>query len=158
MRFEIIPHEGVGPILFGMTRIEVNESVEKIGGGLPVPRNKATDCFFRNCFQVSYNDTRTVEFIEVANEPELEFLFAGKDVFDVPAKELLAHIRQFDAHDPELSQEGYEYIFPSLILTLWDIDSQYDHKRGQKRPVFAAVGIGDAAYLADIRGIRGARE
>lgn len=154
MRFDIEPHKGIGPVKLGMLHEEVIALMTQIGGRAPVPRFKLTDCFFRNSFQVSYNDHGCVEFIEAANEPELEFMFKGKDVFDMPAGELLAHIGQFDSFAPELSKEGYEYLFPSLILVLWDIDPQYDHRGGWVRPMFGAVGIGDPHYLAAVRAIK----
>ncbi len=154
MRFEIKPHRGIGPVLLGMARSEVIALMADIGGEAPVSRSESIDCFFGNCFQVSYNEHGRVEFIEVANDPRLEFVFEEKDVFDTPAEEMVAHIKQFDYPSPDLSKEGYEYLFPSLILTLWDIDSQYDHKRGQVRPILGAVGIGDLNYLKACRVIK----
>jgi hypothetical protein len=154
MQFEIIPHKGIGPVDLKMNREKVLKLMDQLSGGPPVRRHNSIDCFFQNSFQISYNEQGLVEFIEVGNNPEFVYLFEGLDVFDVPAKKLLQHIKQFDSPDPELSIEGHEYLFPSLILTLWDIGSQYDHRGGQKRPMFAAIGIGDLNYLKAIRAIK----
>jgi len=154
MRFEIIPHKGIGPVLLGMNRSEVITIMAGIGGGSPESRSDLTDCFFENSFQVSYNDQGKVEFIEIANDPQHEFILWDRDVFDQTAHETLSHIMQFDSADPELSEGENNFFFSSLILTLWDIDEQYDHKGGQKRPMVGAIGVGDQNYLSEIRNIK----
>ncbi len=153
MQFIIKPHRGIGPIAFGMSREEVVAAMSGIGGGLPVSRSKDTDCFFRNAFQVSFGDAGRADFIEVTSALSVEVVFNGIDIFDIPADELLALIQEYDEPDHELSRPPDSYIFSDLILTLWGQDKQYDHKGGQRRPMFAAVGVGAASYLAAIRAI-----
>lgn len=157
MQFVIEPHRGIGPVSFGMSRSEVSAAMAAVGGGPPRPRNEETDGFFDFCIQVSYDEGGRAEFVEVANDAALVFAFQGRDVFDMPGAELLDLIGALDQPDPDLSREGCEYIFPRLILTLWDLDEQYDHKGGEQRPVFAAVGVGTPKYLAAVRAIRAGR-
>ena len=152
MRFEIRPHSGIGPVTFGMPREVTRTLLIQLGGGNPVLRSKKTDCYFKNCFQISFEDD-SVSYIELMSDRGIDLIFEGKDVFDTPADALVSHISQFDLPDPLLSDKC-SYVFSILILTLWDADSQYDHKGGELRDIFGAVGIGDQRYLAAIRAIR----
>jgi len=153
MIFEIEPHRGIGPVSFGMTRSEIVAAMAKCGGGSPVARNMETDCFYENAFQVSFGDAGRVDFIEVSSGFPAEIRFAGRDVFDLHADDLLRLIRDIEQEDPALSEPDDSYVFSGLILTLWGRDEQYDYKGGGQRPVFAAVGIGAPSYLAAIRTI-----
>ncbi len=157
MEFAIEPHRGIGPASFGMSREEVREALARAGGGRPRARNAETDCYFGAAFQVSFGDEGLADFIEVASSIAVEVVLDGLDVFYTPADELLAAVRRLDQPDPELSRPPQSYIFPRLILTLWGRDKQYDHRRGQQRPMFAAVGVGAPSYLAAIRAIRSGR-
>jgi hypothetical protein len=151
MRFDIEPHVGIAPIRFGMNRAEVVREMTRIGGGSPVDKSGGIDCFFNNGFQVSYRDG-TVEFIEVYSDPAHTYILEGVDVFDTPADQLVARLATLDSADSLLSEQN-SYCFPSLIVSLWEADEQYDCKGGEKRPIFGAVGVGDARYLAAIRAI-----
>jgi len=148
MRLEIRPNEGVGPVKFGMTRAQVGEAMSK----KPDFTRLDSDSF--DCLKVVYSTSQTVEFIEASAGSTGEFIYEGVDVFDTPAKRLLTHIARFDKPDPQLSREGFEYVFPKLILSLWGPEKQYDHKRHRTRPIFGAVGIGNADYLREIREIK----
>lgn len=153
MKFAIEPHRGIGPVSFGMSRSEVEDVMDRIGGGRAHARGKETDCYFENVFQISFSSGSSADFIEVANNVTLTFTFHGHDIFDIPADVLLDLIQDFDEADPALSRPPYDYIFPNLILTLWDRDEQYDHKGGEQRPMFGAIGIGTLQYLNAIRAI-----
>lgn len=154
MEFVIEPHRGIGPISFGMSRKEVSTAMARVRGGRPDARNEQTDCYFGAAFQVSFGDGEKADFIEVASSIDAVVLLNGLDVFDTPAKQLLAFVSQLDEAAPELSEPPDSYTYPNLIFTLWGRDKQYDHRGGQKRPVFAAVGVGAESYLAAIRAIR----
>jgi hypothetical protein len=158
MQFDIEPHRGIGPVSFGMSREEVAATLERMGGGQPEGKSSSTDCYFRNAFQVSFDEAGKADFMEVSTNVEHVFAFRGLDVFDVPGSELLNFLQEFDQPDPELSQSGYSYTFPGLILTLWGLDSQYDYKGGQQRPMFGAVGAGTEHYLNAIRAISSRRK
>jgi len=156
MELIIQPHVGIGPVRLGMKRDTVRTILGGLGGGNPVARSADIDCFFRNSLQVSFEPDETASFIEVASDAEWICLFEGTDVFDTPADDLLRHIERFDSPDPLLSMKN-DYVFSSLILTLWEADSQYDCKRGETRGIFGAVGIGDDRYLAAIRALAARR-
>jgi hypothetical protein len=136
-----------------MGRAGVAKAMADCGGGSPVKRNTETDCFFENAFQVSFGDKGKADFIEVCSGIAAEVRFDGRDVFDLHADELLRLIRVHEPEDLELSEPGDSYIFSGLILSLWGRDEQYDHKGGEQRPVFAAVGVGAPSYLTAIRAI-----
>jgi hypothetical protein len=158
VEFKIEPHRGIGPVSLGMSRAEVAAIMDLAGGGSPQSKSKSTDCFFENAFQVSFDEIGIADFIEVSNNVQLVFSFKGHDVFDMLGSELIALLQELDQPDPDLSsatcRAGSEYTFPGLILTLWELDSQYDHKGGQKRPMFGAVGVGTEHYLATVGAIR----
>lgn len=116
-------------------------------------RGTETDCFFQNAFQVSYGDKGKVDFIEVGSGIVADVRFDNQDVFDLHADDLLRLIRVHEHEDLELSEPDDSYVFSGLIMTLWGRDEQYDHKGGEQRPVFAAVGVGAPSYLAAIRAI-----
>jgi hypothetical protein len=157
MDFIIEAHRGIGPISFGMTREEVVAVMHRVGGGPPRVRGKETECFFRNAFQVSFGDAGRADFIEVASSLQAQVLFAGQDIFDSPADELVALILRFDRPDLELSDPPDSYIFPEIILSLYGRDTQYDYKGGRQRPIFAAVGVGTPNYLKAVRAIQRGR-
>jgi hypothetical protein len=137
-----------------VSRDEIRKALARVGGGQPRARNAETDCYFGAAFQVSFGDEGLADFIEVASSIKVAVVFDGLDVFDTPADELLSAVQQLEQPGPELSHPPESYIFPGLILTLWGRDRQYDHRRGQQRPMFAAVGVGAPSYLAAIRAIR----
>ena len=60
-----------------------------------------------------------------------------------------AFLAELDGGDHQFT--AAEYLFPRIIVTLWEADLDYDHLGGQSRPVFAEVGVGNAAYLEAIR-------
>jgi hypothetical protein len=74
------------------------------------------------------------------------------DVFDTPADDLLTELEKHDTNDATLG-DNCSYCFPKLIVALWNADSQYDRRGRETRPIFGAVGIGDARYLSAIRAI-----
>lgn len=149
MDLYIDPHRGIGPVVFGMSAAGVRREL----GHAPRAKGPRTDCYLGGSFQVSFGGDG-VEFIEVASSIEETVLFDGADVFGTPADQLLTAISRRDTADPVLSRPPNQYVFPGLILTLWGRATQYDHRGGRTRPVFAAVGLGSAAYLASIRAVR----
>jgi hypothetical protein len=153
MEFTIEPHRGIGPVSFGMNRAEVASAMRAVGGGPSLPKGETTDCYFDGCFQIAFDTEGRVDFIEVWNDTRIVFSFGGRDVFDLSGNELVAMLSELDSPDPELTHADHEHVFPQLILTLWDLDTQYDRKGSEQRRVFGTVGVGTARYLAEIRRI-----
>jgi len=140
----IVPHQGVGPVRFGMAREDVQRELGPPRG----PEVRGGHCFWEGLF-VHFDANGRVEFIELANNARFRALFDGVCLHEVPAEEairVVARHGSYDENDPEL---GYTYVFPELQLSLWrptrpepgqapdDIGGRY----------FAAVGIGAAGYF-----------
>lgn len=143
----IRPHEGIGPVQFGMGRPEVAAELKRIGLSLS-HSTETSDRFAENSLMVEYTDG-TVSFVEVSASPILCGSFQGRDVHSVPAPELFA---LFAAG--ESTACGYcpeEFLFPDQILALWEADEQYNLVSGASFPVFGAVGAGDARYLEAVQ-------
>jgi hypothetical protein len=136
-----------------MSRAGVAKAMADCNGGNPVKRNAETDCFFENAFQVSFGDNGKADFIEVCSGIAAAISFDDRDVFDLHADDLLRLIRLHEPENLELSEPEGSYFFSGLIMTLWGRDEQYDHKGGEQRPVFAAIGVGAPSYLNAIRAI-----
>jgi hypothetical protein len=150
MEFMLEPHRGIGPVSFGMTRAEVAAAMAHVGGGVSNSANEQRGCFFNFALEVSFADDGRVDYIEIGSILPLRVRFAGRDVYDTSADELLALVEQFDHFAPELSQPPLRYVFPKLILTLWGRNHVFDY-RGGRRPVFGLVGVGTPSYLAAIQ-------
>ena len=71
------------------------------------------------------------------------------DLFDLEATAVFELFAKRDRSGEHRYNQN-EYIFPSQILTLYDADPQYDHRRAESRPVWGQVGLGDERYLAAI--------
>jgi hypothetical protein len=107
--YEVVPHVGVGPVRFGMTR----EQVRRAMPGPCEPFRKGpfaqqeTDAFQGSAFQVFYGDAATVEFIELSKGQEVRARYAGLSIFETPADEVVARISQLAPFDPSNPEIGY---------------------------------------------------
>jgi hypothetical protein len=155
---EIVPHVGIGPVRFGMTREEVNVALSALAGAKPGRpkggRSTTIMSYLRGSLQVEFGADGTASFIEVSGDQATLCTYKGCDVFDLPATESFALFAADDASGQHaFSAAGY--LFPQLIVALWCADTQYDHKGNVSRSVYATVGVGDARYLEAIRKSRG---
>jgi hypothetical protein len=144
--YTIQPHQGLGPIQFGMRRAEVRTAMQRPvetfykGGESPL-----VDAYLDSCLQVFYDEADRVEYIELSSNGPLTAIYNDLDVFATAAEEVVQHITQhaaFDASDPEL---GYSYIFPDLDLSVWRPHLPEDGPDGQ---YFATIGIGKPGYYS----------
>jgi hypothetical protein len=158
VQLEITPHVGIGPVRFGMTRAEADAALSSLPGATPGRpkggRSATIMCYFRASLQIEFDPDGTASFIEVSGDPATLCTYKGRDVFDLPAPELFALFATDDASGPHAFNAS-EYLFPELIVALWEADEQYDRKGGESRAVYATVGVGDERYLEAIRKIRG---
>jgi hypothetical protein len=146
MEFLIKPHDGIGPIKLGMPR----EQVKELFAGFFTLSDEASDFYFDSCLQIEFEND-LVDFIGVSQNENYQLMFGGIDVFDVEGLILFNAIL---ANEPENhSFNESEYIFPDQIVTLWDMDEQYDYLGDHKRKVWAQVGIGTKSYLKVVNGI-----
>lgn len=153
--YDIVPHEGVGPVRLGMAREAAREAMERAGVPLPPEQVETSrDLYHRAEFQVSYDDSGMVEYIELGRGEQFVARYLGVDVFTTPADELVALVANAAPYDPDDPELGYTYLFPALDLTLWrpvmpedceedDEPDEYDCGR-----VFMTMGVGRRGYLA----------
>jgi hypothetical protein len=165
MRFDIKPHVGANHIEFGMTK----ENVRKILGApaysseksvfkfeeisIPTP---ATDGYFENELQISYDDNNQVEFIEFSGRGS-QFTTVYLDnieVFKTPAKQLINTIEQlrlaeYDKTDEEIP---FSYVFRNIDLAVWrqvvpDLDEDKEEiPEIEEGKYFWTIGIGSKGY------------
>lgn len=149
---EIFPLQGLGTVRLGSSRADVRTALSSYG--FPLERSHhSLDYFCDASIQVEFDPNDHAWFIGISCANQWIALYKGQDIFLLSASELFDLVATHDnsgVHQFEPS----EYRFPNQILTLWDSDTQYDHKGHYVRPVWAQVGIGNAAYLAAITAIQ----
>lgn len=147
--FDVVPLSGIGPVRLGMMRQDVRSA-------LPAPvvsfarwqaEPDSTDAFLGNAFQVDYDASGGVEYIELSRGGPFTVRYKGVSLFDTEAERIIGLVSldaPYDETDPEL---GSSYIFPSLAMSLWREDWPGDDSdepdRGQ---FFDTVGVGKAGY------------
>ncbi|GGP60229.1 hypothetical protein [Shewanella saliphila] len=146
MEFLIKPHDGIGPIKLGMSR----EQVKELFVVFFTLSDGASDFYFDSCFQIEFEND-LVDFIGVSQNEHYRLMFGGIDAFDVEGITLFNAV---SANESEIHAfNKSEYIFPDQIVTLWDMDEQYDYLGNHKRKVWAQVGIGTKSYLKVVNGL-----
>jgi hypothetical protein len=148
----LTPHVGVGPVKLGAQRSDIRAALADIGCPLRTARG-SMDHFGGASIQVEYEEDDTASFIGVSSHQDVVLLFDDIDLFDKEAEEIFAI---FSSRDDSGNHQftSYEYVFPKQIVTLYEADPQYDHRRGETRPVWAQIGCGDQRYLDGILQIR----
>lgn len=148
---ELIPKKGIEHIDFGMTRDEVRSiMVDKYNAGSPVKRQEKTECFFENSLQFSFEEDNTLSFIEVSSYPPIGVRILGINTWEVDGKELLDFLNGRDKMNEKISEGGSNPIFQENIITLYELDEQYDVIGEFKGEKWAAIGIGDLRYYKSI--------
>lgn len=142
--FEFRPHQGWGVIRFGASRQEVREAMLAAGFPLESAREEL-DYFCQSSVQVEYAEGRA-SYIGVAYFAGYEAQYRGQNVFDMTATEVFNLIASGETTAHRYARSSY--FFPDQVMTLWDADRQYDRVGGEKRLVWAQVGIGNAEYAA----------
>lgn len=153
--YEVLPHEGIGPVRLGMSRDAAREAMERAGVPLPpVHLGTLRDDYHHAGFQVSYDASGMVEYIELYRGEPFTTLYRGVDVFTTPADEMVALVAETAPYDPDEAELGLTYLFPALDLSLWrpvtpedceeeDQPDEYDCGR-----VFTTIGVGRRGYFA----------
>lgn len=138
-QYEIVPHEGIGPVRLGMTRKAVGKAMAGERGATPANSRGDSDSFFKDqCLRVTYSRDQKVEYIEARSSEYREFWFEGVNVHKLSANKLLQHITQYDELHPGGKRAKKYPFFPSLVLGLGE---------QRNRPSrWACVGIGDKSY------------
>ena len=112
------------------------------------------DFFADAAIQVEYEEDGTASFIGVSSGTDVSLLYEGVDLFDTEAKDVFALCSRRDASGEHQYSE-YEFIFPSQVITLYDADPQYDHRKNESRAVWGQIGLGDQRYLRAILQLNG---
>jgi hypothetical protein len=147
--YQVEPLKGIKPILLNMTR----EESRSVMGFTPLTFRKSpfnptdTDAYLDNCFQVFFDETDRVEYIELSPNKSFEVVYKDIDIFNTEAAKLIELISKDAAYsekDPEL---GYSYIFPELELSLWRPVLPENENDTEGR-YFATVGVGKRGYYS----------
>ena len=146
MEFLINPHDGIGSIKLGMPR----EQIKELLAGFYTLSDGASDFYFDTCLQIEFEND-LVDFIGVSQNENYKLMFGGIDAFDVDGITLFNAISANESVVHSLNES--EYIFPDQIVTLWDMDEQYDYLGNHKRKVWAQIGIGTKSYLKVVNGL-----
>ena len=155
MEFVISPGIGIGPARLGMLRHEIHAVFESLPGAMDRHTvHRDVEWFFKAALQLEYGKDGGVLFVGASYYPSCGCTFSllGQDPWRLPAEELFALVAKLDGGQHSFNPN--EYVFPNIILSLWDADTQYDCYGGETRPVFAQVGVGNQAYLRAVERIR----
>ena len=126
------------------------EQVKELFAGFFTLSDQASDFYFDSCLQIEFEND-LVDFIGVSQNENYQLMLGGIDVFDVEGIILFNAISANEQESHSFNES--EYIFPDQIVTLWDMDEQYDYLGNHKRKVWAQVGIGTKSYLKVVNGI-----
>lgn len=147
--FQVIPLSGIGPVLLGMSREEVQAAM----GEEPYRFKKLfwssnlTEAYHKGAFQVFFDEADKVEFIELSS-PGASFAveYKGVNVFQTRADDLIAFISRDVGCDPQQPEPGYTFVFSQIGLSLWRelVPENDSDPEGQ---YFNTVGIGTQHYI-----------
>ena len=126
------------------------EQVKELFAGFFTLSDGASDFYFDSCLQIEFEND-LVDFIGVSQNENYQLLFGAIDAFDVEGITLFNAISANESKSHSFNES--EYIFPDQIVTLWEMDEQYDYLGNHKRKVWAQVGIGTKSYLKVVNGL-----
>ena len=146
IKIDIFPFKSVLGVDLNSTKRQVRRAVGK-------PSRKIDNIYHYQkedpMFSVDFDAEGLVEYISISKPitTEVQVLFKGLNVFDIPALDLVNNIEselqyKFDPDDPEL---GYSFVFPEIQLSLWRSVISED-ETDQEGKYFQTVGIGVEGY------------
>lgn len=153
--YELIPFHGVGPVLLGMSRDQVQAVMgERPDSFKKPPYPSLIDAYHKAGFQVYFDEDDRVEFIELSSlDAPYVVVYRSMKVFEVRADDLVESVSRDTHSEPQQPEPGYSYLFPQLGLSFWrefvpeddtDPDGQF----------FSTVGIGTREFFARIVSMR----
>jgi hypothetical protein len=143
--YRIEPHLGIGPVRLAMTRDAARAAMRGLGQSYREDRRAKRDLFHGNAFQVFYDATDTVEYIQLARSGDIDASFEGQRILDIPADDAVRFVERFAPYSTSNPELGWSYLFPALDLSLWRPVTE-----GEEGRTFASVGVGRAGYYADV--------
>jgi hypothetical protein len=95
VEYDIVPHEGIGPLAFGMSR---EQSRAAMGTTPETFRDSGqdaseTDAYHKAAFQVFFGQDK-VEYMELSADESVTAMYKGHDVFKTKAQDLVNFISQ----------------------------------------------------------------
>ena len=66
-------------------------------------------------------------------------------VGDLPSKEMVAVLAKLDGTQG-LIYNSDSFIFPRILATIWEADTQFDFRGDDTRSFYGQIGIGSSAY------------
>jgi len=115
------------------------------GGGSEGPDGPLVDAYHSSAFQVFFDGSDRVEFVELSRSDEIEARYDGVPVLALPAWEAIEYMTTkapFNPDDPEL---GFSYEFPSLETAIWRPEDDDEEPEGR---TFMTIGVGRLGYFS----------
>ena len=145
--FDVVPHEGIGPVKLGMTRDEVDAALGEPGNGFTPDEQYWRSSAVHVCF----DGNGRAEFIEVSAVEALQARLNDVPILEIDAEETLALLTALAPVNPDDRELGYTYEFPDLELAVWrpvlpeegDALDPFGDPNGRS---FATVGISVKGY------------
>ena len=117
---EIVPHSGVGPVRFGMTRAEVRE---RLGAGFSelrrVPASPPMDVYCEQGYLVHYDEDGRCEAVELL--PDARPALRGRELVGRAFDQLTAW---FERLDPQVEVDTTGLTSPAFGLSLYAPDAE----------------------------------
>jgi hypothetical protein len=131
--FTIVPHKGVSPIWFGMSREQVKKVI-----GKPLDGRKAAnvDCFYQSDVQISYGTDGLVEFVEIARNSKVFVLFENHDLMKLTMKEASSLFQKSCPVHVDYDEYPATHLFVGIDVCLWRsyVSEEHDY--------FESIGVG----------------
>lgn len=122
----IEPMKGIGKILLGMTKTEVEECLHYYTDKYEVTYDKNPLCYhmegaIQSCFQFEYDSEGKVNYIQISSplKEVLNCVFRNSDVFNTKAEELVEKVDRISKYDRNHHELGWTYHYPELGLSFW---------------------------------------
>ncbi|HZG79993.1 MAG TPA: hypothetical protein VEZ13_04380 [Brevibacillus sp.] len=122
----IEPMKGIGKILLGMTKTEVDECLQYYTDKYEITYEKNPLCYhmrgaIQSCFQFEYDSGGKVKFIQISSSIKdvLNCVFQNLDVFNTKVEELVVTIDKISNYDRNHRELGWTYNYPELGLSFW---------------------------------------
>jgi hypothetical protein len=148
---EFVPKKGILHVDFGMTRDKVKEIMKtKYKAKASELKGADTDCYFESSLQFSFESDNTLSFIEAYAPPPIGVRLLDINTWEISGEELFDLLSKVDQMNETISEGGSNPIFQKNIITLWELDEQYDNLGGYKSKKWGAIGIGDERYYKQI--------
>ena len=146
-KFEIVEHVGVGPIRLGADRATVAAALAAIPDSGLDQTAATMDYAFGNSLQIEYGFSGHAHFIGIGHYSGCgcDFIFHGRHIGDYSAEALFTLLATLDGQSG-LEFQSDQFYFPSIRMTVWHADSQYDYRGGELTPVYGQVGVASPEY------------